>query len=108
MKRGTEIVAVPYVCPTGFWTIGYGHLCAQNHPPITQDKVEAYLAQDLVKALNAMLRYCPVLVIAPEHRLAAIVGFTFNIRAGRLQASTLRRRINRQDWSKNAALERCG
>ncbi|WP_218121105.1 glycoside hydrolase family protein [Nitrosomonas mobilis] len=58
--------------------------------------------------LCATLGYCPVLVTAPEHRPAAIVGFTFNIRAGRLQASTLRRRINRQDWSKNAALERCG
>ena len=25
VKRGTEIAAVPYVCPAGFWTIGYGH-----------------------------------------------------------------------------------
>jgi lysozyme len=27
--------AYPYVCPAGFWTIGYGHLCDQAHPPIT-------------------------------------------------------------------------
>ena len=73
VKRGTEIAAVPYVCPAGFWTIGYGHLCAQDHPPITQDEAEAYLAQDLVKALSATLRYCPVLATAPEQRLAAIV-----------------------------------
>tara|TARA_B110000971_G_C19992202_1_gene492484 strand:+ start:1419 stop:1646 length:228 start_codon:yes stop_codon:yes gene_type:complete len=53
VKRGTEIAAVPYVSPAGFWTIGYGHLCAQGHPPITQDEAETYLAQDLVKALNA-------------------------------------------------------
>lgn len=98
VKRGTEITAVPYVCPAGFWTIGYGHLCAQDHPPITQDEAEAYLAQDLVKALNATLRYCPVLATAPEQRLAAIVDFTFNLGAGRLQTSTLRRRINQQDW----------
>jgi lysozyme len=26
VKRGTEIAAVPYVCPAGFWTIDYGHL----------------------------------------------------------------------------------
>ena len=96
VKRGTEIAAVPYVCPAEFWTIGYGHLCAQDHPPITQDAAEAYLAQDLVKALSATLRYCPV--------LAAIVDFTFNLGAGRLQTSTLRRRINQQDWS-SAALE---
>jgi PAS domain S-box-containing protein len=32
-------------------------------------------------------------------RLAAIVDFTFNLGAGRLQTSTLRRRINQRDWS---------
>jgi lysozyme len=104
VKRGIEIAAIPYVCPAGFWTIGYGHLCTQNHPPITQDEAEAYLAQDLVKALSATLRYCPVLANATEQRLAAIVDFTFNLGAGRLQTSTLRRRINQQDWS-SAALE---
>ena len=98
VKRGTEIAAVPYVCPAGYWTIGYGHLCTQNHPPITQDEAEAYLAQDLVKALNATLRYCPVLATEPEARLAAIVDFTFNLGAGRLQTSTLRRRVNQRDW----------
>ncbi len=102
VKRGTEIAAIPYVCPAGFWTIGYGHLCAQNHPPITQGEAEAYLAQDLVKALSATLRYCPVLATAPKGRLAAIVDFTFNLGAGRLQTSTLRRRINQQDWTSAA------
>ena len=49
-------------------------------------------------ALNATLRYCPVLATEPEGRLAAIVDFTFNLGAGRLQTSTLRRRINQRDW----------
>ena len=98
VKRGIEITAIPYVCPAGFWTIGYGHLCTQDHPPITQDEAEAYLTQDLVKAMTATLRYCPVLATEPEGRLAAIVDFTFNLGAGRLQTSTLRRRINQKDW----------
>ncbi len=102
VKRGTEIAAIPYVCPAGFWTIGYGHLCAQDHPPITRDEAEAYLAQDLAKALSATLRYCPVLATEPEGRLSAIVDFTFNLGAGRLQTSTLRRRVNQQDWSSAA------
>lgn len=49
-------------------------------------------------ALTATLRYCPVLATEPEGRLAAIVDFTFNLGAGRLQTSTLRRRINQRDW----------
>ena len=90
--------ASPYICPAGFWTIGYGHLCDPAHPPITEKEGEALLAQDLMVALNAALRYCPVLITEPEGRLAAIVDFTFNLGAGRLQASTLRRRVNQRDW----------
>ena len=98
VKRGTEITAIPYICPAGFWTIGYGHLCDATHPPITEVEAEVYLARDLQSALAATLRYCPVLAIEPVGRLAAIVDFTFNLGAGRLQTSTLRRRINQRDW----------
>lgn len=98
VKRGIEISAVPYICPAGFWTIGYGHLCDPKHPPITEAEAEVYLARDLRTALAATLRYCPVLATEPEERLAAIVDFTFNLGPGRLQTSTLRRRVNQQDW----------
>jgi lysozyme len=97
-KRGIEITAVPYICPAGFWTIGYGHLCDPKHPPITEAEAEVYLARDLQTALAATLRYCPVLATEPEGRLAAIVDFTFNLGAGRLQTSTLRQRVNQRDW----------
>jgi len=90
--------AHPYVCPAGFWTIGYGHLCDPTHPPILVAEGEAYLARDLMTALDATLRFCPVLATETEQRLAAIVDFTFNLGAGRLQTSTLRRRVNQQDW----------
>jgi lysozyme len=102
VKRGTEITAVPYVCPAGFWTIGYGHLCDPKHPPITEAEAEVYLARDLQSALTATLRYCPVLATELEGRFAAIIDFTFNLGAGRLQTSTLRRRINQRDWSSAA------
>ncbi len=70
-----------------------------THPPITEEEAEDYLAQDLQTALRATLRYCPVLSTESDQRLAAIVDFTFNLGAGRLQTSTLRRRINQRDWS---------
>jgi GH24 family phage-related lysozyme (muramidase) len=34
----------------------------------------------------------------PEIGLDAIVDFTFNFGGGRLQTSTLRRRVNQRDW----------
>ena len=91
--------AQPYICPAGYWTIGYGHLCDPKHPPITEAEAEIYLARDLQTALVATLRYCPVLTTEPEGRLAAIVDFTFNLGAGRLQTSTLCRRVNQRDWA---------
>lgn len=95
--------AYPYICPAGFWTIGFGHLCRPDHSPITEEEGESYLAQDLQTALRATLRYCPVLATESENRLVAIVDFTFNLGAGRLQTSTLRRRINQRDWSAAAS-----
>ena len=90
--------AYPYVCPAGYHTIGFGHLCKPDHPPIIEAEAEVYLAQDLMTALAATLRYCPVLATEPEERLSAIVDFTFNLGAGRLQTSTLRRRVNQRNW----------
>ena len=94
--------AHPYLCPAGFWTIGYGHLCDARHPPITEAEAEVYLARDLSTALAATLRHCPVLATEPEGRLAAIADFTFNLGGGRLQISTLRRRVNQRDWAATA------
>ncbi len=90
--------AHPYICPAGFWTVGFGHLCKPDHPPISEADAEVYLAQVLMTALTATLRYCPVLATESESRMAAIVDFTFNLGAGRLQTSTLRRRVNMLDW----------
>jgi lysozyme len=101
-KDDTQGCAYPYICPAGFWTIGYGHLCKSDHPPISEDEGEIYLTQDLQTAFHATLRYCPVLATEPEGRLAAIVDFTFNRGAGRLQTSTLRRRVNQRDWASAA------
>jgi lysozyme len=99
VTRSPVITVVPYVCPAGYWTIGYGHLCDKTHPPIGEAEAEAYLADDLRIGLVAALKYCPVLALEPQHRLAAITDFAFNCGAGALQTSTLRRRINEKDWS---------
>ena len=74
--------AYPYICPAGYWTIGYGHVCDPKHPPITEAEGVVYLSNDLQTALAAKLRYCPVLATESEGRLASIVDFTFNLGGG--------------------------
>ena len=88
----------PYICPAGFWTIGYGHLCKKDHPIITEEQAEIYLTEDLQDALLGTVRLCPVLLKEDVNWLGAIVDFVFNLGAGRLQASTLRRKINAELW----------
>jgi len=92
------VTAVPYLCPAGFWTIGYGRLCKKEHPAITEETGSIYLAEDMRSALVSTVTLCPVLAVEKSSRLAAIVDFTFNLGHGRLAASTLRKKINARDW----------
>jgi lysozyme len=97
--------ARPYLCPAGVATIGYGttyypdgRAVTLSAPPVTKAEAEALLAAQLRREfLPAVLRLCPSLAAYPA-ALNAIVDFAYNLGAGRLQTSTLRRRINQGDW----------
>lgn len=47
--------------------------------------------------LPAVVRLCPG--IDDANRLAALIDFTFNLGAGNLSASTLRKRVNAGRWA---------
>jgi len=94
----------PYLCPAGVPTIGYGSTIYETgrkvslaDSPIDRERATGLLFGELRRSLSAALRYCPVL-IQNENRLAAITDFVYNLGPGRLQTSTLRRRINQQNW----------
>lgn len=95
----------PYLCPAGVPTIGYGSTFYEDgtkvkltDPAITKERANALLAYEINKTcVPAVLRLCPVL-IGHEKKFGAVVSFTYNLGTGRLQASTLRRKINAQDW----------
>lgn len=94
----------PYVCPAGVWTIGYGTTVlpdgsrvSKNTVPITQEDATQYLLLTLDKCTKQAIRLSPVLAQS-EQRLAAITSFIYNLGQGRYRASTLRRKVNEQDW----------
>lgn len=97
--------AAPYLCPAGVWTIGYGSTryadgrrVMPGDPPISEQDARSLLMHELMHTYAAGVgRMCPAL-LADERRFNAIVDFAYNLGVGRLQTSTLRKRINAQDW----------
>jgi lysozyme len=97
--------AKPYLCPAGVATIGYGSTyyadkrkVTLEDPPIDKDNANALLLVELEHTyLPGVLRNCPGLIV-DERKLNAIVDFAYNLGVGRLQTSTLKRKINANDW----------
>lgn len=105
IKRFEGFSAKPYLCPAGIPTIGYGSIRYENgrrvtlnDMPISKERAEQLLMYEVNHScVPAVLRLCPVL-IGHKNKFGAVVSFTYNLGSGRLQSSTLRRKINAQEW----------
>lgn len=88
-----------YIDPVGVLTIGYGHTKGvKPGQVISLQEAESLLLSDATEALTQTLDLCPALATASAAKQAAIADFTFNLGAGRLRASTLRRRIEAGEY----------
>lgn len=95
----------PYICPAGYPTIGYGTVykpdgttVTMQDAPITRETAEEWLFNELDKNyLRGVLKASPVLIAHPKV-LGAMGDFAYNLGVGRYRGSTLRRKINEQDW----------
>ena len=104
-RRFEGFRAKPYLCPAGIPTIGYGSTYYSDgrkvqltDPAITEPEARALLMSELQHTYApGVMRLCPGLA-ADEAKFNAIVDFVYNLGVGRLQTSTLRRKINAQDW----------
>lgn len=98
-KRLPSGMIAPYICPAGVPTQGWGIVVpSMDVPPITQAMADAILEREVPRYMADALTASPILAAHPR-RLAAITSFVFNLGAARYRASTLRRRVNAQDWT---------
>ena len=88
----------PYLCPAGYWTIGYGHLCDKDHSPISREQGGQYLAEDLLDALRDVERLAPNLKDEPDHRAIACASWIMNLGKGNFASSTMLKRIREGKW----------
>ena len=110
-RRFEGFRAKPYLCPAGVATIGYGSThysdgkrVTLQDAPISEAVAHALLLTELFNTYApGVLRQCPgllplALLENDWRKLNAIVDFAYNLGVGRLQTSTLRRKINTGDW----------
>lgn len=105
-KRFEGFRSAPYLCPAGVATVGFGSTAyadgkrvALSDAPITREAAEALLRHELAHTYAAgVRRLCPGLEAFPQ-AFNAVTDFAYNLGVGRLQTSTLRRKINARDWA---------
>jgi len=100
----------PYLCPAGVPTIGYGttrypsgRRVQMTDPGCSPLSAKVYLKHELDGCAESVKRLCPgvyaeALLTGNWNRFNALADFVYNLGAGRLQTSTLRRVVNAQDW----------
>lgn len=89
----------PYVCPSGYWTIGYGNRCLANGatvtahtPPITAAQAEALLMLTLA-GLRYKLRQIVRVALAPNKE-GALLDWQYNMGTSAIAGSSLIRMLN--------------
>lgn len=90
--EGCKLVA--YQDSVGVWTIGYGHTGSDVFEglAITQDYADKLLAKDIQKAVDHVNSVVDAEIT--QGQFDALVDFTFNLGAGRLDKSTLLKKLN--------------
>lgn len=82
VRKAEGFSAVPYRCPAGYWTIGFGHrIPSSSHPRITREEGEALLSVDVGMAEREARRLLGPFAaerISPR-RLAALTDLVFNV-----------------------------
>lgn len=88
-----------YLCPAGYWTIGYGHTSMAGPPKveagmvISRDMADQILMADLSKFETGVTNL--IRVPLTQGQFDALVSFAFNCGLGALEKSTLLKRVNR-------------
>lgn len=103
-RRFEGFSSKPYICPAGYPTIGYGTVykpggekVTMQDMPISQALAEEWLVHELRHTYApGVVRLCPASV-GNERLFNALVDFCYNLGVGRLQSSTLRRKVNAGD-----------
>lgn len=96
----------PYICPAGYPTIGYGTVykpdgtrVTMDDPPISKAQADEWLLSELRSNYGAGVLKASPNLIKHQRVLAAAIDFAYNLGVSRYRASTLRKRLEAEDWN---------
>lgn len=85
-----------YKCPSGVWTIGYGHTKGViKGQVITSEQAESLLMGDITEACHIVSDLIEIPL--SNYQFSALVSFVFNVGYTRFAKSTIRKLINNGD-----------
>jgi lysozyme len=89
-----------YQDSVGVWTIGYGHTGPEVKKGLKWNTTEAEAAFDadvarFCQGVAAITKSVPL----TDNQFAALVSFAYNLGLGRLQGSTLLKKVLAKDWA---------
>ena len=114
IKHHEGVRTKPYQCPALLWTVGVGHVIVPEHGrlklldrrdlpipdglnrTLPMEEVDEILKKDLARFESGVARLCPGPLT--QGQFDALVSFSFNVGLGNLQRSTIRMKVNRQDF----------
>jgi len=99
IKKAEGFAPIPYFCPAGKKTIGYGHviLPGEEFPShITEEEATDLLIKDLAERFEPAVEKL-VTVDLTHGQFDALVSFVFNLGPGNLKMSTLLKKLNAGD-----------
>lgn len=98
-KKLKSGLIAPYICPAGYPTQGWGLLVKDlSVPPITSEEAGNRLLNALPFYVNKALTISPILVRCDPEVVVAIADFIFNLGESRYRVSTLKRKVDAEDW----------
>lgn len=104
LRRFEGVFLKPYLCPAGVPTIGAGATTYEDgtrvrmsDPPLTMQEADSLLEFHALNHLKAVVKISPLLADHRE-RHVGIGDFAYNLGTTRYKASTLRKRVEAEDW----------
>ncbi|QHI96135.1 glycoside hydrolase family protein [Aristophania vespae] len=90
---------IPYLCPAGFWTIGYGSTVSANGKPVTDltkpitwSEANSLLLSTIQDVQKQLARVVTIFVTPQQE--AALISLIYNIGIGNFRRSTLLKLLN--------------